>query len=65
MKNIQNLRQELCNAFEQLVKDPRRGNQVKELSNAAGKIIGTCKVQIEYAHARKEVPNIEFLSPEK
>jgi hypothetical protein len=38
---------------------------VKELSNAAGKIIGTCKVQIEYAHARKEVPNIEFLSPEK
>jgi len=62
MKNIHDLRNELCDVFETLKKDPRRGNQAKELSNAAGKIIGTCKVQIEYAKIRKEKPEIAFLN---
>jgi hypothetical protein len=33
----------------------------KEKSNAAGKIIKSASVQLEYAVARKEQPNIPFL----
>jgi hypothetical protein len=61
IKNIRDLRSELCSVFEQLKGDPRRVDQAKELSNAAGKIIGTCKVEIEYAGMRKEKPTIQFL----
>lgn len=33
----------------------------KEKNNAAGKIIKSASVQVEYAVARKEKPNIPFL----
>lgn len=41
--------------------DPRRANQVKEMSNAAGKVLGTVKAQLEYALMRGEEPEIPFL----
>ena len=62
IKNIRDLRKELCSVFETLKDDPRRVDQAKELSNAAGKIIGTCKVELEYAGMRKEKPNVDFLA---
>jgi len=62
MKNIKDLRTELCNAFEWVKADPKRSLQVKEMSNAAGKIINTCRAELEYAALRKEVPNIDFLN---
>lgn len=62
MNNINELRTELCNAFDWVKKDPKRALQVKEMSNAAGKIINTVRVQLEYSAIRKEVPNIEFLN---
>lgn len=35
--------------------------RAKELSNAAGKIIKSAAVQVEYAALRKETPEIPFL----
>lgn len=59
--NIEELRDQLLDAFEDVKKDPRRANQVKEMTNAAGKVLGTLKTQLEYAMLRNERPCIQFL----
>ena len=59
--NIDELRLQLLDAFDSVRTDPRRVNQVKEMSNAAGKILGTVKCQLEYALLRSECPDIPFL----
>lgn len=61
MKDINDLRQELITAFEWVKADPRRANQVKEMTNAAGKIISSIGIQLEYASMRREEPDIPFL----
>ena len=60
-KDINELRDELLDAFTLVKNDPRRQNQVKEMVNAAGKVLGTVKAQIEYAVARGEEPEIPFM----
>ena len=60
-KNITELREQLLNAFDMVKTDPRRANQVKEMVNAAGKIIGSVKMQLEYSLLRGEEPDIEFM----
>ena len=60
-ENIEDLRDELLAAYEWVKTDPRRGNQVKEMANTAGKVIGTLKLQLEYAMLRQEKPCIAFL----
>jgi len=60
-KNISQLRDDLLDAFEMVKVDPRRANQVKEMSNAAGKILGTLKAELEYAVIRGEKPIIPFI----
>jgi hypothetical protein len=62
--NIEELRNQLLDAFEWVKADPRRANQVKEMTNAAGKVLGTVKCQLEYAILRRERPSIEFLGGE-
>ena len=37
----------------------------KEATNAAGKIIAACKVQLEYAMLRQERPCIDFLGGDR
>jgi hypothetical protein len=59
--NINELRLELIEAFELLKSDPRRVVQVSELSNTAGKIIASVKVELEYAAIKKVSPEIPFL----
>lgn len=59
--NITELRNELIEAFDMVQKDPRRALQVKEMTNAAGKVIGTIKCQLEYALLKGEEPDIPFL----
>lgn len=59
--DITQLRDELLDAFEALRGDPRRAMQVKELTNTAGKIIGTVKSQMEYSLLRGEEPEIGFM----
>lgn len=61
IKNMEDLRNELVEAFEALKKDPRRVNITKEQANAAGKIISSCAIQLEYAAQRHERPEIPFL----
>lgn len=61
-KNIDELRNGLLDAYEWVKADPRRANQVKEMVNAAGKVIGSLKLELEYSMLRKESPNIPFLN---
>lgn len=60
-KDINELRDQLLTAFDDLVRDPRQFNRTKELSNAAGKVLGTLKAQMEYAMLRGHEPEIEFM----
>lgn len=60
-KDINELREQLLEAFDWVKEDPRRANQVKEMTNAAGKILLTLKAQLEYAALKGEDPEIEFL----
>jgi len=60
-KDITELRDQLLDAFDSVKQDPRRANQVKEMTNVAGKILGTVKAQLEYAALRNEEPEIDFL----
>ena len=59
--NITELRDQLLDAFDELKRDPRQYNKVKELSNTAGKILGTLKVQLEYSFIKGEEPDISFM----
>lgn len=61
MKNITDLRNELCNTFESLKTGVMEPKVAKEMNNAAGKVINTVKVQLEYATMCKKKPNIPFL----
>lgn len=63
-KDISELRDQLLDAFQWVKEDPRRANQVREMTNAAGKVLGTVKAQLEYAMLRQEKPSIEFLGGE-
>jgi len=61
MKNIEELRSELGQIFTGLktgVVDPKVAS---EMNNAAGKMINTVKVQLEYAALCKVTPSIPFL----
>lgn len=60
-KDITELRDQLLDAFDWVKADPRRAMQVKEMSNAAGKVLGTVKAQLEYALLKGEEPEIAFL----
>jgi len=60
-KNIEELRDQLNEAFEWVKQDPRRANQVKEMANVAGKIEGTLKLQTIYAYMRGEEPDIPYM----
>lgn len=59
--NIIELRESLLDMYDMAVKDPKRMNQAKEVFNGAGKTIGTLKLEIEYALARGEQPDVPFL----
>lgn len=59
--NITELREQLLDAFGWVKADPRRANQVKEMANTAGKVLGTIKCQFEYAMLKGEEPDIPFL----
>lgn len=62
MKNITELRDELAAVFAGLKNGTLEHTQAAEMNNAAGKIINTVKVQLEYATMRKEEPNIPFMN---
>ena len=64
MKNIVELRNELTSVFESLKAGDVTPKVATEMNNAAGKIISSLKIQLEYANLRKEKPEVEFLKAE-
>ena len=48
-------------AFTDKENDEKQAERVREMTNTAGKILGTVKIQLVYAALRNEIPNIEFL----
>lgn len=62
MKNVVELRKELAKVFDGLRKGTISAKDATEMNNCAGKIINTCKVELEYAALRKEKPEIPFLN---
>lgn len=61
MKTITDLRNELCNAFDDLKAGNITPKVASEMNNSAGKIIHTLKVQLEYHTMTKSTPKIPFL----
>jgi hypothetical protein len=61
MKNIRDLRDGLLKVFMDLKNDTLEVRAASEMNNAAGKIVNTVKVQLEYSALRKEKPAIDFL----
>lgn len=60
-ESMTELRVELLRLFVEIGDGVINLQIAKEKSNAAGKIIKSAAVQLEYAVARKEKPNIPFL----
>ena len=62
MRNVNELRLELSATFEAVKNGSMEVKRAAELSNIAGKMIASAKVQLEYYGMRKERPKIAFLS---
>lgn len=60
MNNLSEVRNSLSAVFNDLRNEKIQAKVAKELNNCAGKIISSCKVQLEYFELRKEKPNIAF-----
>ena len=61
MNNIEELRNELAEVFLALKKKKIEPKVAKELNNSAGKIMASLKIEMEYAEARKEKPEIPYM----
>lgn len=64
MKNVIELRNELCELFNDIKTDSVDLVKAKEMTNAAGKIINSVKLELVYAALRKEQPVIDFMGGE-
>jgi hypothetical protein len=62
MENISEVRSELCLAFQKLTDGSVDVKTAEALSNMAGKIINTIKIQHEYSALREEKPDIPFMN---
>lgn len=59
--NVTELRNDLLEIYTEIGTATIDLNVAKEKSNAAGKIIKSASVQLEYAIARNEIPDIPFM----
>lgn len=57
------LRNDMVKMFNQVMVDRRMCPQANEVGNLGGKIMNSCKIQIEYAAKKGEKPEIDFLEP--
>ncbi len=65
MKNIHQLIQAEARLFDDVLAGKVKPEVAAEATNAAGKIIAACKVQVDYAAARGKKPRIRFLKPQR
>lgn len=61
IRNIEELRTAVLEAFEMVRDNPESVDQGKEMANLAGKAISTVKMQLNYSELRKEQPSIPFM----
>jgi hypothetical protein len=61
MKTINQLRDELLQLFGDIKSGETEVKVAGEMNNTAGKIIGSVKVELEYAALRKVEPAIPFM----
>lgn len=61
MNNVTELRDALANIFDELKEKKIAPEEAAQLTNCAGKIIGTIRVEMEYADRRSESPQIKFM----
>tara|TARA_X000001036_G_scaffold398192_1_gene400905 strand:+ start:776 stop:982 length:207 start_codon:yes stop_codon:yes gene_type:complete len=61
MKTVVELRNHLSEVFDQLSKGQIEIKEASEMTNVAGKMINSAKVQLEYHNLRKDKPKIKFL----
>ena len=61
MKTVTDLRNELCNTFDDLKAGNITPKVASEMNNSAGKIINTLKVQLDYHTMTKTKPSISLL----
>lgn len=54
IKNMTDLRRELCDCIEKVKGDRRYVPQATEITNAAGKIINSLRVELDYYKLAKE-----------
>lgn len=65
MENVKQLRDDLLATYEKL-RDGEIGlNEAKQLSNVAGKILSSAKVQLEYNKHTSSKAQIKFLQVEE
>ena len=64
LENINELIQAQACLYNDVLSGKVKHYTAKEATNAAGKIIAACKVQLEYALLRQERPFIDFLGGE-
>ncbi len=61
MKNIAELETQLGIMFDQLMKDPKRVIQAKEIANLGGKLINCQKASMDYANMHKKSTVLPFM----
>ncbi len=64
IETIGKLREELSSVISGLKDGTIDTKTATEINNAAGKMINSCKVQLEYAALQKKEPKIKFLNCE-
>jgi hypothetical protein len=64
MKNIEQLRESLSDNYTRIKAGKMGLNIGKELANTAGKILNSCKVQLEYNTLMGKKNKIDFLENE-
>ena len=64
LENINELIKAQARLYDDVLSGKVKHYTAKEATNAAGKIIAACKVQLEYALLRQERPVIDFLGGE-
>lgn len=59
INNLSDLRRELCDSIDRVKKDRAYIPQATEITNAAGKIINSLRVELEYAKVTRTPPRAD------
>lgn len=61
MKNMNEIREMLCEAIEDLKSEKTTAANVNAIVNATGKILGTIKLEMEYSRLIGKQPKVDFI----